>query len=156
MDVPTLLLNVATVVIAGVWLGAIIFHGMVVAPTAFENLDQAHAGRFLRALFPRYYRLGLVCGTLITSISATAALRAGWPPTMLWQLGASILMTGLTLYSLRIIPAINAARDAGASASARFHTLHRRAVSINFVVLGLVVAIAVVSASNPSLVVRVA
>ena len=155
MDISTLLLNVVTVVTAGIWLGAIVFNGMVVAPTAFGNLDQAHAGQFLRALFPRYYRLGLVCGTLITTISAAAALRAGWPPTMLWQLGASILMTGLMLYSLRMIPAINAARDAGASASARFRTLHRRAVSINFVVLGLVIAITVVSASNPSIVARI-
>ncbi len=50
---------------AATWLGSIVFQTAVVAPAVFVNLDEATARKFLRTVFPRFYRLGLVCGALM-------------------------------------------------------------------------------------------
>ena len=130
---------------AGVWLGTIVFHGAVVAPTVFRSLSEADASAFLRALFPRYYRLGIVCGLTLSAALFAGAYLQDWPVVMRWQLGIALAMTALTAYSLRLVPLINAARDAGAAAEARFHALHKRAVAINLVIL-LCVFVIVISA----------
>ena len=57
----TLLSSIAAVAIA-VWIGSIVFQSFVVAPTIFKRLPPESAGVVLRALFPRFFRLGLLCG----------------------------------------------------------------------------------------------
>ena len=46
------------------WLGVMGFFAFVVAPAAFTALDRDAAGRFVGAVFPRYYLIGAVLGTL--------------------------------------------------------------------------------------------
>ncbi|MGH7316078.1 MAG: DUF4149 domain-containing protein, partial [Candidatus Rokuibacteriota bacterium] len=41
-----------------VWLGVMAFFAGVVAPAAFAALDREAAGRFVSAVFPRYYAVG--------------------------------------------------------------------------------------------------
>ena len=63
---------------AGVWIGAIVFQSAVVAPAVFVDLDEAAARSFLRTLFPRFFRLGLVCGALMLAALLGFGVFAGW------------------------------------------------------------------------------
>ena len=47
------------------WLGSIIFFSFFVAPVVFKTLDREKAGEIVGIIFPRYYKLGYVCGALI-------------------------------------------------------------------------------------------
>ena len=62
-----LFLNTATVITAATWLGAIVFHGVEVVPTAFKSADGMQTAQLLRALLHRYYRLGLVVVIAVVS-----------------------------------------------------------------------------------------
>ena len=55
------MLSTATVL---VWLGIMAFFAGVVAPAAFSTLDREAAGRFVSAVFPRYYAVGAALGAL--------------------------------------------------------------------------------------------
>ena len=134
------------------WIGVMGFFGAVVAPAAFTTLDREAAGRFVSAVFPRYYAVGALLGA-----SALVALLArvgrgaggGWV-----GLGLVAVMLGSTLYAwLVVLPSAHAAREAlrqaapaaGAvsSESLAFARLHRLSSVLNGVslvagVLGLV------------------
>lgn len=47
-----------------VWLGQVVCLSFVVAPAAHHTFPSPEARRFLRPIFPRYYRLGHLCGCL--------------------------------------------------------------------------------------------
>ena len=98
---------------AGTWVGAIIFQSAVVAPAVFVDLDAESARRFLRTLFPRFYRLGLICGVLIMLGVATVAVLTGWSERLAIAGVATLTMVFLQVISLRLVPRINAARDSG-------------------------------------------
>ena len=51
-----------------VWLGAIVCLSFVVAPIAHGQFPTPEARRFLRPLFPRYYRLGTLCGLIALGV----------------------------------------------------------------------------------------
>lgn len=132
-------LPLANIAVA-IQVGTIVFHSAVVAPTVFRQLDEQAASRFLRTIFPRFYRLGLYCGIIATVALGLAV--AGSDSALLQAcLGATILMTGLEIASLRLTPAINAARDAGQAQQARFATLHRLSVALTLIVLLLGIAV---------------
>jgi hypothetical protein len=123
----TTLLTVA----AGIWIGAIVFQSAIVAPTVFLDLDESAARIFLRRLFPRFFMLA---GLALVGFDA----RNGLPIAAL-----TVVMLVLEAASLWMVPAINAARDAGAAGKARFDRLHR--LSVVFTVLILVLGIAVIA-----------
>jgi hypothetical protein len=135
----TVAVSVANLAVA-VQVGAILFHAAVVAPTVFRQLDEVSARGFLRTIFPRFYWLGLYCGIIATVALGVAGLGAG---SVVVQacLGAAIVMTILEVASLRLTPAINAARDAGEAGRARFARLHRLSVVLTLVVLVLGISI---------------
>ncbi len=112
----------------GVALGSIVFLSFVLAPVVFQTLDAAAASRLLRAMFPRYYRLGLLCcATGLGSAVLLAATHASIVTS-----GCAVLLAAMTVstaYSLRLVPRINAARDSGLQA--QFETLHLRSVVLN-------------------------
>ena len=93
-------------------LGALIFGTAFVAPIAIMALGETNAGSFLRKYWVVYHRLGLVgCLSILLITLATS--------TLLQTLGTSILLAGLATFSaicffcgLKLIPEINAARDA--------------------------------------------
>jgi len=115
------------------WVGAILFQSAVVAPAVFAELDGDSARRFLRALFPRFYRLGLVCGALMAAGIVTLVGSTGWSrPLVLLALATSAMIL-LQALSLWMVPHISAARDA--EAAARFGRLHRLTVLLTVVVL---------------------
>ena len=140
------------------WLGVMAFFGAVIAPAAFTTLDREAAGRFVSAVFPRYYAVGAALGGLaLLALLARLLLRlllhddrsGGWVSLLLVA-----LMLASTLYAwLVVLPAAHAAREAlhqtGAAAGAvsieslAFTRLHRLSSVLNGVsllagILGLV------------------
>ncbi|MEM1174219.1 MAG: DUF4149 domain-containing protein [Pseudomonadota bacterium] len=96
------------IIACGSWMGAILFHSAVVAPTTFTRLPAEHAGTFLRGLFPRFFVFGLICGgVMLAAVVALAALQQGRD----WLLTGTLIMVVLEAVSLAMVPAINRARD---------------------------------------------
>jgi uncharacterized membrane protein len=130
------------VVATALWLGAMGFFAFVVAPAAFTTLERDAAGRFVSAVFPRYYALGLALG-----LAALAGLGSRWTAgawrTFDWlPTGLLLLMLALTLYAGAVVlPAAHAAREAAReagtnpSAAAAFARLHRLSGILNAIVM---------------------
>jgi len=96
-----------------VWLGIMAFFAGVVAPAAFSTLDREAAGRFVSAVFPRYYAVGAGLGGLAL---AGVGLRLALGPRRPWD-GLPLLLVAVmlatTLYAwLVVLPAAQAAREA--------------------------------------------
>lgn len=128
-----------TIAAAGTWVGAILFHSAVVAPATFKVLEAEAASRFLRRLFPSFFRFGLVCGALMIAGLVVAAARG--PTLVSLPAALTITMCVLQLICLAMVPAINAARDQGDAGRKRFGRLHGINVLLTLAVLamGLVV-----------------
>jgi hypothetical protein len=134
------------------WIGVMGFFGAVVAPAAFTTLDREAAGRFVSAVFPRYYAIGALLG----AVALVALLaRVGRGPDGGWiGLALVAVMLASTLYAwLVVLPEAHAAREAlrqaapaagtVSSESAAFARLHRLSSMLNGMslvagVLGLV------------------
>ena len=107
-----------------IWMtvGSMLLFGAVVAPIVFGTLDETNAGKFLRALFPRFY---LFCGGL-TCASAGLSL-AGQD----WVIGGVLVVTGALFFWSRgpLTREINVSRDAqlagDEAAGERFDRLHK-------------------------------
>ena len=107
---------------SSILLGALIFGTAFVAPIAITTLGERNAGSFLRKYWVVYHRLGLF-GSLSILLLTLAA-------STLWQTpGTSIFLSGLAIFSaicfflgLKLIPEINAARDA--DQNIKFKKLH--------------------------------
>lgn len=96
-----------------VWLGIMAFFAAVIAPAAFSTLDREAAGRFVSAVFPRYYAVGAALGALAL---AGLGLRLALGPRRPWD-GLPLLLVAVmlatTLYAwLVVLPAAHAAREA--------------------------------------------
>lgn len=123
-----------------VWLGSIVFFSFFVAPTLFRSLGKETAGIAVRAIFPKYYLLCIVCGMVLCAVHVMRGV--------LWYWGGmirpSIVLFGvLTLVSVyarqRLTPAVNAAREEGAAGKGKFDRLHSLSVRLNgFLLLCLV------------------
>ena len=132
---------------AGIWVGAIVFQSAIVAPTVFVDLDESAARSFLRTLFPRFFRLGLVCGALMLAALLGFGFLAGWTGTTIALASLTSVMILLEAASLALVPHINTARDAGPAGHARFERLHRTSVLLTVAILLLGVAfLAIVAA----------
>src|SRR3954470_3002451 len=120
------------------WVGSVLFFSFGVAPIIFKVLGPEGGGKFVRALFPRYYAWGAACGSvalpsLVAVPLAFPVMRGPWVGV---QALAILAATLIMLYAGNsLTPAINAARDAGPSGQERFDRLHKRSVRLNAVVL---------------------
>jgi len=119
--------------LAGVVVGVIILQTMVFAPTIFTTLEAAPAGKLLRALFPKFFRLLIVLGA--------ANLVALWftdgaSPLQYVMAGTTVV---LPLTCALLVPATNRATDEGAKR--RFKILHFISVALTVLVLGANIAI---------------
>jgi len=94
------------------WVGIMAFFAGVVAPAAFGTLDREAAGRFVSAVFPRYYAVGATLGGVaLAGLVARALLGRGRPGEWLPHL-LVLVMLAATLYAwLVVLPAANAARE---------------------------------------------
>jgi hypothetical protein len=143
--------SLAAVVVAA-WLGVMGGFSFLAAPAAFGTLEREAAGRFVAAVFPRYYLVGVVLGLValggLVGHWLSAGARSGdWLPAAL-----VLSMLALSLYAwLAVLPAAHAAREAmrrapadPASADARsFARLHRLSAILNG--LAMLAGVAVVA-----------
>lgn len=130
------LLPMLTDTLLALLLGGMIFFPLVVAPTVFVVLEDEPAGRFLRALFPRYYLYLIVLSGL---------LAAAFMLSSLWLSATFAAITLSTLWvRQRLMPRINRARDqmlqGDRHAQRLFARGHRLSVSINMLQLLVIVA----------------
>lgn len=120
-------------------LGAMVFFPAVVAPLVFRTLEPEAAGRFLRALFPRYYLFMVVTSGLAGALLLPSDVLAGI--ALLAVAGSTLWVRGW------LVPRLNAWRDrelAGdTAAGARFARGHRFSVALNVLQLVLVGALLV-------------
>jgi hypothetical protein len=139
------------------WVGSILCFSSGVAPIIFRVLGADAGGKFVRALFPRYYLWGAICGA--QALPACMAVALCYPEYRGTRVGVQALaiIAGIMimLYAGNsLTPAINAARDSGPAGQQRFERLHRRAVRLNaaalVIVLGLLIAFAMRPAPRTS------
>jgi uncharacterized membrane protein len=133
-------------VAAAVWVGAIVFQSAIVAPAVFGDLDETQARSFLRTLFPRFFRLGIVCGAVMLTSVGLFGMLGGWSATAATLAAGAMLMTLLAVASLALVPHINGARDAGSAGATRFRRLHGASVMLTLAVLLVGIALLVIVA----------
>ena len=131
-----------TLVAVAAWLGAMGFFAFVVAPAAFSTLEREAAGRFVGAVFPRYYAVGLGLGLLALFGVSARGFVSGWRGLDWVTAGAVLTMLAVTLYAGAVVlPAAHAAREAmratGADPAAAlgFARLHRLSGILNAIVM---------------------
>jgi Domain of unknown function (DUF4149)/Domain of unknown function (DUF1772) len=126
----------------GCWLGGIVFFSFFTAPAVFTVLQRHEAGQLISAIFPRYYLLGYIVGTisLVLAIYFTAVRgpRVWWGCTTV----ALAIALGITFYAGTVIlPRADALRAVTEDPNpdqvkkAEFDSLHRMSVMLNSAVL---------------------
>ena len=83
-----------------VWIGSIIFFSFVVAPTVFKVLKPEDAAKLQRAVFPRYYLVGMICaalGIVCVGLLLADAAFGKWPGVFSLLLLAGVGATDLWL-----------------------------------------------------------
>jgi uncharacterized membrane protein len=131
-----------------VWLGSVIFFSFVVAPTIFRVLSQNDAAKLQRALFPRYYLVGIICaaaGILCVGWLLAEHAFGKWPALLSLLLLAAMGGTNLWLRQavvprmtvLRELrsPAIGSGQLPDPAADEEWKSLHRLSVQLNAAVL---------------------
>ena len=118
-------------------LGAMLFFPSVVAPVVFTSLPEAHAGVFLRSMFPRYYAFMIALSLISTSLFLVADGGSAYRAAIV-----CLFVSVSTLWVRQwLLPRINAARDAqlsgDAEAGRRFDRDHKLSVGINLLQLVL-------------------
>ena len=122
-----------------IWLGSVVCVSFIVAPVAHGNFPTAEARRFLRPLFPRYYRLGALCG--FVALGVVLLGRAGLSQEELARLTVpvAIAMVASLIGGEWILPRL---RDLDGE-DERFARLHQVSAMLNTTTLAaLVLAVA--------------
>ncbi len=155
----TPMVKVIYLLVLALWVGSIIFFSFVIAPTVFKVLKPEDAARLQRALFPKYYFVGIVCAAVgivcVGLLLGNSALPV-WPGVLSLLLLAGC---GATDFWLRqaVVPQMAKLREQRAAAQAAgkapdaelerdWKALHRLSVQINLGVLlcGLVLLVVLV------------
>lgn len=121
------------------WIGSIIFFSFFVAPVVFKNLEREKAGELVGIIFPRYYKLGYICGVLIL----VALLLSGPETAGLKWCAWGIMLIGSACAGMGVNPKAKILKEKLKEASeeekpdleARFKTLHSLSVKLNATVL---------------------
>lgn len=135
------------------WVGSVLFVSAVVGPLAFKVLGDQDGGRFVRALFPRYYAWGAICGALALPALVCGALcfEELRGPAVGAQAAFVLAGTLIMLYNGNVLtPAIQAARLAGPERRDRFERLHHRSVTLNSFVLLVGLGLLIAFANRPA------
>lgn len=140
MTAPAILAFFNTVYLLAMtaWVGSIAFFSFGVAPIIFRVLGAEAGGKFVRALFPRYYAWGATAGAIALPAVVCGPLAYAEMRGPMVGIQALLVLAGTLIMFYcgnGLTPAINAARDAGEPQKARFDSLHHRSVILNGVVL---------------------
>lgn len=147
-------LNYVYIISLVFWVGGIFFFSAIAAPSIFKTLDKNLAGNLVTSIFPKYYFMGYVCGTLALFCTIGTWLTASVPGFVQLAARVAILvaMLGLSAYTglvlrpeaLSVRTELRQADDSSPNyeeLSNRFSSLHKKSVLINGLVfvLGLVI-----------------
>ena len=112
--------------VSGALMGAMVFFAAVIAPLVFQVLEPEPAGVFLRRIFPRLYRFGLVLALIAGGLAFTSVPYAA--------LTFGLVALAFSLSDRVLTPAINRSRDAhlagDEAAGKKFEMLHKLSVRI--------------------------
>src|SRR3984893_9429522 len=126
----------------GCWLGGIVFFSFFTAPAVFTVLPRPEAGQLISTIFPRYYMVGSIVGTisLVLAIYFTAVRGP-----RIWWGGTTVVLAialGITFYAGTVIlPHADALRTVNEDPNpdpvkkAEFDKLHHTSVILNGTVL---------------------
>ncbi len=126
----------------GLWIGTIASVSFLVAPIAFAILGSAQAGDVVGAIFPAYYRMGMVVSAITVVAALLLRVSAARPRVFTWTaVLAAVGLLATTWAGVVIFPAararrivVTAERRTPAS-DVEFQRLHRTAVALNAVAL---------------------
>jgi|GEM_PF-564737 len=133
----------AFVAALGAYLGALVFGAAAVPQVILNTLEENTAAPVLRAYWPRYHKVAVIIGTVLT-VALVVIIPSDSLPAIYSLLLTSLssLMTLCFFVGLRLIGSINSARDAGDEVT--FNRLHR--TDIFLVTLGLLLGVMLVCA----------
>jgi Domain of unknown function (DUF4149) len=141
------------VVALAAWVGSSLFFSFGVAPIIFKVLGVETGGKFVRAVFPRYYLWGAISGAVaLPAFVAGPLCYHEYRGTMVGVQALAIIAGVLIMLygGNSLTPAINEARDGGPSNHKRFERLHRRAVRLNVLVMVVGLLLLVGFATRPA------
>lgn len=131
-----MLLSAIALYATAILLGAMLFFSVVVTPVAFKALEGDNISTYLRALFPHYYLVIVICGAVG---ALTLVLNAQPLPSSLLALVAGFALL-LRQAVLPRLDALRAGRAAGEPIATRqFRRLHGLSMAVN---LAQIVAVA--------------
>ena len=112
--------------LSGIIVGMIIFQSSVIAPTIFSTLDEKNAGKIIRNIFPKLFKIIAFMGFYMTIASILIN------SDLINQVAYIITFLLMTINFL-IIPATNKSRDEGNNKKFRF--LHSISVLTTMLIL---------------------
>ena len=112
--------------LSGIIVGMIIFQSSVIAPTIFSTLDEKNAGKIIRNIFPKLFKIIAFMGFYMTLASIFIN------SDLINQVAYVITFLLMTINFL-IIPATNKSRDEGNNKKFRF--LHSISVLTTMLIL---------------------
>lgn len=123
------------------WFGSVFFFSFVVAPAAHRNFP-GEARRFLRPIFTRYYRMGVVCG--FVALAAVLLGRDGLSDATLARLVLPVVAALLaSLYGGEVLRPRLRDKSADDPDYVRLHQFSARLNTATLAALGLALAGAV-------------
>ncbi len=121
------------------WVGSIIFFSFFVAPAIFKTLDREKAGEMVGIIFPRYYKLGYICGIFILLsflFSGAEEIGLKWCAWGIMVFGSGIAGLVINPKAKRIKEQLKSLpEDQKPIVEAKFKFLHSLSVKLNAVVL---------------------
>lgn len=124
----------------GVWLGAILFFSLTVAPAVFRLLGSDAGGRVVGAIFPTYYLHGALTALLALAVLALAPRLPAARPLPVSAPGAAAVALLVALAVDLLAWWVLEPRVRAAAGSPAFGALHGLSMGLNLVVLLAVAA----------------
>ena len=119
--------NYYLLVLNGALIGFMLFFVIVVSPVIFNTLSQEDAARFLRAIFPRLFLVGLFMSLVMVGLSLVGEKQD-------LTLISTVIAAGFAVNCFVLTPNINKMRDAVLAGDAQkernFKILHLLSVAI--------------------------
>ena len=119
--------NYYLLVLNGALIGFMLFFVIVVSPVIFKTLSQEDAARFLRAIFPRLFLVGLFTSLIMVGLSLVGEKQD-------LTLILTVIAAGFAVNFFVLTPNINKMRDAVLAGDAQkernFKILHLLSVAI--------------------------
>ena len=114
-------------VLNGALIGFMLFFVIVVSPVIFKTLSQEDAARFLRAIFPRLFLVGLFVSLVMVGLSLVGEKQD-------LTLISTVIAAGFAVNCFVLTPNVNKMRDAVLAGDAQkernFKVLHLLSVAI--------------------------